>query len=360
MAPPFRADHVGSLLRPARLRKARARRERGELSAATLRSLEDECIREAVRWQEELGLRSITDGEFRRGFYHTDFLGRLEGVTLGRTSHQVQYRGERKQMDFEVPMPAVTGRLRRASSMALEEFDFLSKQTSLTAKVCIPAPSTLHFRCTLERSVYPDAEEFFDDLVRVYREELEALYAAGCRYVQIDDPHIGFLCDAAQASEAHEQARLYAQLIERSIRARPRDLAVCVHVCRGNFSKSGAARGGYEPVAETVFAGIGADGFFLEFDDERSGGFEPLRWMSRGRKVVLGLVSTKTPQLEEKAGLRRKIELAAKIVPLEDLCLSPQCGFSSTQYGTDLTQDEQAAKLRRVVEVAAEVWGAEP
>ena len=365
MRPPYRADHVGSLLRPPRLKQARSRHEAGGLSAAELRAVEDDCIREAARWQEELGLQSITDGEFRRSFYHADFLARLDGVSLGGEVHHVAYRGGRKSLDYDVPIPAVTGRLARRSSLAVEEALFLRRATTRTAKVCIPAPSMLHFGIGgIDRNAYPRAEDFFGDLERIYREELAALHAAGCRYVQLDDPNIAFLCDPRQRERARalgEDADAlparYAELIRNSIRGRPADLAVTVHMCRGNFSSTGAARGGYEPVAEAVFGQIGADGFFLEFDDERSGGFEPLRFVPKATRIVLGLVSTKRPALEEKGELMRKIESASKYVPLENLCLSPQCGFSSTHHGTDLTQEEQAAKLRLVVETAAQVWG---
>jgi 5-methyltetrahydropteroyltriglutamate--homocysteine methyltransferase len=367
MRPPYRADHVGSLLRPPRLRQARSRREAGTLSAAELRAVEDDCIREAVRWQEALGLQSVTDGEFRRSFYHVDFLARLEGVSTAGKAHRVRYRGKRKRIDYDVPTPMVSGKLRRRSSLAVEEIGFLRAVATRRAKVCIPAPSMLHFRGgrrAVDRAAYPSMEEFFDDLVQVYREELAALYAAGCRYVQLDDPNIAFLCDPRQRGRVRARGEnpealpaLYADLIQKSIAERPADLAVTVHLCRGNFSSGGAARGGYEPVADAIFGCIKANGFFLEFDDERSGGFEPLRFVPKGTRIVLGLVSTKRPGLEDKGELMRKIESASKYMPLESLCLSPQCGFSSTHHGTDLTQEEQAAKLRLVVETAAQVWG---
>lgn len=319
--PPFRADHVGSLLRPAALKEARARRERGEISAAALRAVEDECIRQAVSMQEDIGLQAVTDGEFRRTFFHVDFLARLDGVATDRQAHRVEYRGERSRYEYDVPVPVVTGKLRRRSSQALDEFAFLAGATRRMPKVCIPAPSMLHFPCgdrAIDRDAYPDLGEFFADLQRVYREELQALHA---------------------------------DLIEGAIRDRPADLAVCVHLCRGNFSRRGAASGGYEAIAE-VFPRLSVDGFFLEFDDPRSGGFAPLRHVPKGGKVVLGLVSTKTPALERREDLEAKIEQAAKHMRIEDLCISPQCGFSSTQYGTELTAAEQAAKLRRVVELA--------
>jgi methionine synthase II (cobalamin-independent) len=313
--------------------------------------------------QETIGLEAVTDGEFRRTFFHVDFVARLEGVSIDRESHRVEYRGARTSFEYDVPVPLVTGRLRRRSSLPLEEFTFLTGVTRRTPKVCIPAPSTLHFLGgdrAIDRRAYPDVAEFFADLQRVYREELNALYAAGCRYVQIDDPYIAFLCDPAQrarvSARGENAARLpglYADLIEGAIRDRPADLAVCVHLCRGNFSRGGAASGGYDAIAEQVFPRLSVDGFFLEFDDPRSGGFEPLALMPRGRKVVLGLVSTKTAALESREILEAKIEQAARYVRSEDLCVSPQCGFSSTQYGTELTIEEQASKLRRVVELAA-------
>ena len=305
--------------------------------------------------QERLGFQAVTDGEFRRGFYHNDFLARLEGVSFGDAAHRVHYEGERKKVSFDVPKPVVSGKLRWRSSLAVEEVGFLKKITSRTVKVCIPAPSTLHFGC--EVTGYTDTEAFHADLVQVYRDELAALYAAGCRYVQMDDPQLGFLCDPARAADAAKLSVLYAELIERSIRGRPADLSVCVHVCRGNFSRTGAVSGGYAPGAEAAFGRSGADGFFLEFDDERSGGFEPLRHVPKGARVVLGLVSSKVPRLESGEFLEKRIEEAAKIVPLENLCLSPQCGFSSTEHGTDLTEAEQTAKLSLVARIAERTWG---
>jgi 5-methyltetrahydropteroyltriglutamate--homocysteine methyltransferase len=267
-------------------------------------------------------------------------------------------------------MPAVSGRLRRLSSLALEEVQFLRTVAHNTVKVCIPAPSMLHFRGgrgAIDRAAYPSIEDFFADLEFIYREELAALYAAGCRYVQFDDPNIGFLCDPEQRERVRALGEnpetlpgRYADLIQNCIRDRPADMAVAVHLCRGNFSRTGAARGGYEPVAEAVFGRIEADGFFLEFDDERSGGFEPLRFVPRnGPVIVLGLVSTKRPELEARELLLARIEKASRYVDLAQLAISPQCGFSSTHLGTDLTAHEQAAKLRLVVDLAAEVWGRE-
>jgi 5-methyltetrahydropteroyltriglutamate--homocysteine methyltransferase len=355
------------LLRPQRLREARARHARGEISAAALRTIEDECIREVVALQEEIGFEAVTDGEFRRTFFHIDFLSRLEGVATDRESHRVNYRGERARFEYSVPIPVVTGKLRRRSSLPLEEFGFLNSTTRRTPKLCIPAPSMLHFMGgdrAIDRKAYPDLEEFFADLKRVYREELHALYTAGCRYVQIDDPYIAFLCDpahreriAARGDDPERLPALYADLIEGAIRDRPADMAVGVHLCRGNFSRGGAASGGYEAIAEQVFPRLSVDGFFLEFDDPRSGEFGPLACMPRGRKVVLGLVSTKTPAPESRADLERKLEQAARHVPIDSLCISPQCGFSSTHYGTELTTEEQAAKLRHVVELAAHLHG---
>lgn len=314
-----------------------------------------------VRLQESIGLQAVTDGEFRRTFFHVDFVARLEGVSTDRQSHRVEYRGSRRSFEYEVPVPVVTGKLRRRSSLPLEEFGFLATATQRTAKMCIPAPSTLHFPGgdrAVDRAAYPDIGEFFADLQRVYREELQALHAAGCRYVQIDDPYMAFLCDPAQrervSARGEDPARLpalYADLIEGAIRDRPADMAVCVHLCRGNFSRQGAASGGYEAIAE-VFPRMSVDGFFLEFDDARSGGFAPLAQVPKGRKVVLGLVSTKTPAPERSDDLAAKIEQAARYLRIEDLCISPQCGFSSTQYGTELTAAEQEAKLRSVVELA--------
>jgi 5-methyltetrahydropteroyltriglutamate--homocysteine methyltransferase len=366
--PPFRADHVGSLLRPARLSAARASRADGQIDGERLRAVEDECIRDVVRLQEDLGLQAVSDGEFRRSFYHIDFLTRLEGVSACRDSHRVRYEGRRKRMEYDVPVPAVSGKLRRLSSLAVEEFSFLRTVTSRTAKVCIPAPSMLHFqggRRAIDPAAYPRVADFFEDLAGIYREELAALYAAGCRYVQLDDPNIAFLCDPAHRERVRGLGEdpealpgLYAELIQRSIRDRPADMSVCVHLCRGNFSSTGAARGDYEPVVDALFSRIGADGFFLEFDDERAGDFAPLRFApNNGAVIVLGLVSPKRPELERREALLTRIEQAGKYVGIDRLAISPQCGFSSTHHGTDLTQEEQAEKLRLVTEIASEVWG---
>ena len=297
-------------------------------------------------------------------------MARLEGVSTGRDFHRVRYQGRRRNLEYDVPVPDVHGKLRRLASLAVEEVGFLRTVTSRTVKVCIPAPSMLHFqggRRAIDPAVYPRIADFFADLARIYREELAALYAAGCRYVQLDDPNIAFLCDPAHRERVRGLGEdpetlpgLYADLLENSIRERPADMAVTVHLCRGNFSRTGAASGGYEPVAEAVFGRIGADGFFLEFDDERSGDFEPLRFVPRhGPIIVLGLVSTKSPQLERRDLLLARIEQAAKYVGIDRLAISPQCGFSSTHHGTDLTQEDQAAKLRLVLEIADEVWRAE-
>lgn len=366
--PPFRADHVGSLLRPARLSAARASRADGHIDAGRLRAVEDECIREVVKLQEDLGFQAVSDGEFRRTFYHVDFLTRLEGVSTRHDFHRVRYEGRRKRMEYDVPVPRVTGRLQRLASLAVEEIGFLSTATSRTAKVCIPAPSMLHFqggRQAIDSAAYPRVGDFFEDLASLYREELAALYAAGCRYVQFDEPNIAFLCDPAHRERVRGLGEdpdalpgLYADLIQRSIRDRPEGMSVCVHLCRGNFSRTGAASGGYEAIAEAVFSRIDADGFFLEFDDERSGDFAPLRFVQKNRAlIVLGLVSTKRPELERREALLARIEQAARYVGIERLAISPQCGFSSTHHGTDLTEEEQAAKLRLVTEIANEVWG---
>jgi 5-methyltetrahydropteroyltriglutamate--homocysteine methyltransferase len=366
--PPFRADHVGSLLRPKRLLEARRGHVAGAISADQLRAIEDSAIRQAVELQERVGLAGVTDGEFRRAIFHVDFLKHIHGVTLSESEYRVKFRGAGKEIDFAPPILGVSGRLARPEQgIAVEDFRFLRSVTDRTPKLCIPSPSMLHFRGgrgAIDRHAYPDMEEFFADLARIYREELAALAQAGCTYVQLDDTNLAYLCDPEHRARVRELGEdptllpsIYAKLISDAVRDRPKSMTVCIHLCRGNFQSSWVAEGGYEAVAETLFNEIEVDGFFLEYDDERSGGFEPLRFVPKGKMVVLGLVTSKRPELESKAQLVERIEAAAKFLPLEALGLSPQCGFSSSEHGNDLSERDQIAKLELVVETARAVWG---
>jgi 5-methyltetrahydropteroyltriglutamate--homocysteine methyltransferase len=365
--PSFRADHVGSLLRPQKLREMRARFKRGECSAEELRAVEDAAIREVVRKQENVGLRSITDGEFRRTFFHVDFLEKLGGVTVSEGGFTATFRkDDGSEVGFRPPTMHVTARLTHEQSIQGRDFDFLKGVTDRTPKVCIPSPSMLHFRGgrkAISEEVYPNLEDFFADLAAAYRDEIADLARRGCRYLQLDDTNLAYLCDEsiraatrARGDDPDELPRTYCRLINAAIRDRPADMVVTTHLCRGNYRSAWVAQGGYEPVAEILFNELRADGFFLEYDDARSGDFRPLRFLPKGKTVVLGLVTTKRPELESKEDLRRRIEEAARHAPLDQLALSPQCGFSSTEHGNELSEDEQWRKLARVVEVAREVW----
>jgi len=365
--PPFRADQVGSLLRPKRLLEARARHARGEATADELRAVEDESIAEAVRRQEDVGLQGITDGEFRRTFFHVDFLERLDGVTVVEGGFSATFRrDDGTEVGFRPPTMRVTGRLRHRASIQGPDFDFLKRTTRRTPKVCIPSPSMLHFRggrAAISAELYPDLEGFYADLAAAYRAEIADLAGRGCRYLQLDDTNLAYLCDPkirestrARGDDPDELPRTYCRLINEAVRERPAGMAVCIHLCRGNFRSAWVAQGGYEPVAEILFNELGIDGFFLEYDDERSGDFAPLRFVPKGKIVVLGLVTSKRPELESADALKRRIEEAARFVPLEQLALSPQCGFSSTVHGNELAEDDQWRKLARIAEVANQVW----
>ncbi|MDH4190541.1 MAG: 5-methyltetrahydropteroyltriglutamate--homocysteine S-methyltransferase [Betaproteobacteria bacterium] len=360
--PPYRADQVGSLLRPPELKEARAKAERGELPAQALRALEDRLIREAVARQEGIGLEVVTDGEFRRGWWNHDFLGRIGGVEIMVDQKSVKFVGS----DDPRYTPQVRGKLRRNQPMMLDHFRYLHSVATKTAKFCMPSPSILYHRggrAAVSREVYPDMEEFWADAGRVYGEEIRDLAASGCRYIQIDDTSFSFMCDdkfrascLARGDDPDTLPLTYARAVNAAIAERPADMTIVMHTCRGNWKSTWLAEGGYEPVAETVFNETKVDGFFLEYDSDRAGSFAPLRFVPRGKKVVLGLVSTKTPVLEDRGEIKRRIEEAAKYVPLEDLCLSPQCGFASSHHGNQLSQDDQWRKLELVVEVAREVW----
>jgi 5-methyltetrahydropteroyltriglutamate--homocysteine methyltransferase len=366
--PPFRADHVGSLLRPPELLEARAKRQAGEISATALREVEDRSIRDAVALQESIGLCGITDGEYRRTYFHIDFLEKLEGVAV-RGGIATKFHRHDKEIDFAPPRLEVVGTLRRSRPIAGADFDFLKSVTKQTPKLCIPSPTMVHFRGgrgAIDRTAYPDMEEFFADLARVYREEIADLAARGCTYLQLDDTNLAYLCDEKlrqgardRGDDPDELPHSYARLINDAIRDRPKSMTVCIHLCRGNFRSAWVAEGGYDPVAEPLFSEIAVDGYFLEYDTPRAGDFAPLRYLPKEKSLVLGLVTTKTPELESADDLKRRIDSAARYVPMERLAISPQCGFSSTVHGNDISVETEIAKLRRIVEVARQVWGAD-
>jgi len=359
--PPFRADQVGSLLRPQALAETRARWRRGEVNAEQLRAAEDAAIREAVAKQEAIGLQGVTDGEFRRDWWHLDFLSRLEGVTL-RENPGPKFGGTEEQP----PIPTVTGKIRCAEPIMVDDFAFLKSATKQTAKMTIPSPSMLHLRggrASISREIYPDIEAFWADVAAAYRNAIAQLARAGCSYLQLDDVSFAYLCDPKIQANCRKNGddpealpRRYAEVINAVVKDRPQGMTITMHTCRGNFKSAWVAEGGYDPVAEAMFS-TDLDGYFMEFDSARAGTFEPLRRLPRGKKVVLGLVTTKIGTLESKETLKRRIDEAAKIVPLDDLCLSPQCGFSSTHHGNVLSQDDQWKKLERIVEIAKEIWG---
>jgi 5-methyltetrahydropteroyltriglutamate--homocysteine methyltransferase len=366
-APPFRADHVGSFLRPQALLAARARFAANEITREQLRTAEDAAIRDVVRMQEEAGLQSVTDGEFRRTYFHIDFLEQLAGVTT-KGGIAVSFRSAAGDVEFAPPVMHINGKVRHVKPIQRADFEFLNSATTRTAKVTIPSPTMLHFRGgrgAISREAYPDLEAFYADVAGAYRAELQSLADAGCRYVQLDDTNLAYLCDAkmregarARGDDPDELPRRYARLINAAIAERPAGMTVCVHLCRGNFKSAWAAEGGYEPVAEVLLNEMNVDGYFLEYDDARSGDFAPLRFLPRNKIVVLGLITTKLEQLETKDDIKRRIDAAARYAPLEQLCLSPQCGFSSTVHGNQIAVEAQRAKLELVVETAREVWGA--
>ena len=354
MKPPFRADHVGSLLRPPELSTARKNRTND------LPEVQERAIREVVKKQEAIGLEGITDGEFSRDWWHLDFLAQLEGVTL-KQNPGPRFGGTEEQP----PIPQVTGKLRYARPIMVDDFAFLKRATRKTAKFTIPSPSMLHLRggrAGISRDAYPDLEAFWDDAAAAYRAAVAAFAEAGCTYLQMDDVAFAYLCDPKirdncrrNGDDPQTLPRTYARTITRALQGKPAGMTVTMHTCRGNFQSAWVAEGGYEPVAEAMFSS-GVDAFFMEFDSARAGGFEPLRFLPKGKKVVLGLVSSKTGVMEDEAAVKAKIEEAARYVPLEDLCLSPQCGFSSTHHGNKLSPGEQWRKLERIVGIARDVW----
>lgn len=361
--PPFRADHVGSLLRPAALHEARAKRAKGEISAADLKTIEDGEIARVIKKQEDVGLKAVTDGEFRRSWWHLDFLWGLDGV-------------EKHVMDTGVAFAAVntrnegikvTGKVGYSGHPMIEHFRFVAAHTKVTPKITIPAPSALYGRPTptpIDRKIYPDNDAMFQDLGQAYRKAVRAFADAGCRYLQLDEVFIAMLCDEkyraqmrARGDDPEKLGEIYGDLINVAMSEIPSDMTITMHMCRGNYKSTYMGAGSYEAVQEILFNKINVHGYFMEYDDARSGGFEPLRMLPKGKQVVLGIMTTKTGKLESKDDLKRRIDEAAKFAPLDQLCLSGQCGFASTEEGNTLTEDEQWAKLARIVEVAEEVWG---
>jgi 5-methyltetrahydropteroyltriglutamate--homocysteine methyltransferase len=360
--PPFRADHVGSLLRPAELREARAKHERGEITTAQLTEIEDRAIEKLIAKEEAIGLRGVTDGEFRREFWHFDFLGGLDGVEQYMSTQGIKFKGA----DTKPKSIRVTGKIDFSTHPMIGHFTFLKEHTRQSAKMTIPSPSVLHFRGgrkAVPESVYPGMDEFYRDLALAYKRAVRAFADAGCRYLQLDETNIAYLCDPEQRQMLIERGDdpdalpgIYSEMINTAISDIPPGMRITMHLCRGNFRSLWIAQGGYEPVAEVLFNKINVNGYFMEYDTERAGGFEPLRFVPKDKIVVLGLVTSKTGTLESKDELKRRLDAASKYLDLDQICLSPQCGFASTEEGNLLTEDEQWAKLERIVEVANEVW----
>ena len=361
--PPFRADHVGSFLRPAALKEARAKREKGAITPAELKAVENREIEKIIKRQEELGLKLATDGEFRRSWWHFDFLGMLDGVEVYDTDQGIQFRG----VQTKAQSLRIVGKVGFSNHPMLEHFKFLKAHTSVTPKMTIPAPPVLHFRLAkdgVKKSIYPDLDGFFHDLGQAYKQAVKGFYDAGCRYLQFDDTVWAYLCSPEELRKARERMSnvdqlqdIYARVINAALEGKPADMTITTHVCRGNFRSTWISEGGYEPVAETLLGKVNYDGYFLEYDSDRAGGFEPLRFLPKGNKiVVLGLVTSKSGTLEKKDDVKRRIDEAAKFAPLEQFCLSPQCGFASTEEGNVLAEEEQWAKLRMIKELADEVW----
>ena len=370
--PPFRADHVGSLLRPPELLRTRDEHQRGTLSAESLRAIEDRSIRDVAKLQEEIGLQGITDGEYRRTIWHADFLRQIEGVSVKQGVADAdglvrKFKSGDQEIERSPTRFYTKGPLKRGRGIETENFQYLASVTDRTPKLCIPSPTILHMRggrAAIDKQAYPDMDSFYADLARVYREEIHALADLGCTYLQLDDPNMAYLCDEKmrqgmrQIGEDPDQLpRTYAKLINECIKDRPANMTVCMHICRGNFRSAWAAEGGYDPVAEILFNEFKLDGFFLEYDSPRAGSFAPLRFVPKGMKIVLGLVTTKSGDMESADDLKRRIDQASRYIPLEQLALSPQCGFSSTVLGNNITVDAEIAKLSLVVRVAREVWG---
>jgi len=365
--PPFRADQVGSLIRPAALVEARRAAEAGSLPPEELRRIQEQAIREVVRMQEDIGLRSITDGEYNRTWWQRDFLLKLDNVTQAPSRIAVRFHTAEGVTERSPASLTVTGRLARPRPIFVDDFAFLKSVAKETPKVTVPSPTVLHFRGgrqAVDAKAYPDIAEFYADLAAVYRAEIADLAAAGCRYLQIDEVNLAYLCDPslrehvkARGDDPDTLPMTYAGMINAAMADIPADMTITMHLCRGNFRSTFVASGGYEPVAEILFNTIKVHGYFMEYDSERAGGFEPLRFLPKGKTVVLGLVTSKTGQLESRDTILRRIEEAAKFAPLDQLALSPQCGFASTEEGNTLAEEEQWAKLRMIVGIADEVWG---
>ena len=362
--PPFRADVVGSLLRPAALKEARSKREKGEISAAALTEIEDREIEKVIKKQEAIGLQVATDGEFRRAWWHYDFFGQLDGAEMYEIDHGIQFKG----VQTKAYAIRVKDKLGFSKHPMLSHFEFLKAHTSVTPKMTIPSPAIFHFRLepdAIATKQYADRDAIFDDLAKTYRQAIRGFYDAGCRYLQFDDTAWAYLCSQAELKKARDRglkadrlAQDYARVINSALEGRPADMVVTTHICRGNFRSTWISEGGYEPVAEILLGQLNYDGYFLEYDTARAGGFEPLRFLPKGDKIaVLGLITTKSGVLEKKDDVKRRIEEATKYVALDQLALSPQCGFASTEEGNVLAEEEQWAKLRMVVELADAVWG---
>jgi 5-methyltetrahydropteroyltriglutamate--homocysteine methyltransferase len=368
-SPPFRADHVGSLLRPPRLLQARDDYAAGRISAEELHAVEDQAIRDVGAMQEEVGLQSVTDGEFRRASWHMDFIYQIGGVSKAPGNMAVRFRNASGTIEFTPAALHIDSKIRLEKTIFAEDFTYLRSvaSSSQTPKLTIPSPNMVHYRggpAVLDPDVYGDMEEFWNDLAAAYAQEVRRLGDLGCTYLQFDDTSLAYLNDPAQRAEIAERGEdaehlhlRYIRQINTALAAKPASMAVTTHMCRGNFRSSWVAEGGYDFVAEALFSELAVDGFFLEYDDERSGGFEPLRFVPKGKMVVLGLVTTKRGELESQDALKRRIDEAARYVPLDQLCLSPQCGFSSTVEGNVVSYDQEVAKLRLVVETAQDVWG---
>jgi 5-methyltetrahydropteroyltriglutamate--homocysteine methyltransferase len=361
--PPFRADHVGSILRTAPLREARAKRHAGTISAAELKAVEDVEIKKVIAKQEEIGLDSITDGEFRRSWWHYDFLGGLDGVELIEVSTGIQFAG----VTTKAEAPHVMSKLGSKHHPHIAHFEFLKAHTKKTPKMTIPSPSMLHYRGgrkLINMGLYPKMEDFYNDLGLAYRQAVAGFAEAGCRYLQLDDCSFAYLCDPeqrkmleARGEHWQTQGEIYAGMINSAIAEKPQDMVISIHVCRGNFRSTFVASGGYEPIADLLFNRVNANAYFLEWDNDRSGGFEPLRFLPKDKHVVLGLVTSKTGELEKRDDILRRIEEASKFASLDQFCLSPQCGFASTEEGNTLSEQQQWDKLHFVVDIAKEVWG---
>jgi 5-methyltetrahydropteroyltriglutamate--homocysteine methyltransferase len=362
--PPFRADMVGSLLRTPPLKDARAKREKGQITSTQLKTVEDEEIKKIIKKQEQVGLQLATDGEFRRSWWHFDFFWHLTGCERVVLDHGIQFHGVQTKPESL----KVTGKLGfPLDHPMLEHFKFLAANTKLVPKMTIPSPAVMHFRGgrkAISSQAYPDMDSYFEDLAKLYGKAIKAFYDAGCRYLQLDDTVWAYLCSKEQLAEAKSRgedadklAGIYAKIINTALKSKPADMTITTHVCRGNFRSTWISEGGYEPVAELLLGGIDYDGYFLEYDTERAGGLEPLRFLPKGKKrVVVGLVTSKSGTLEKKDAIKRRLDEAAKYVSLDQLCLSPQCGFASTEEGNVLTEEQQWAKLGMIVDISREVW----